>query len=144
MWDVASVYRCRLVTDGLQRRPHRRRDDPHVLVLDPKQAEPKLVTPVGVAAGKRQRSEERPDRRVDRLAPQYATAKHADVAALIGLIGHARRNDAVVILVQQGQYGVQNPQYDPSQGSLFLVRLSGDQPRVIGISPGRSGIKYIW
>jgi hypothetical protein len=54
------------------------------------------------------------------------------------------RNDAVVILVQQGQYGAPNPTPDPTQGMLFLVRVTGDHPHVVGVSPGRSQIKYVW
>jgi HEAT repeat protein len=55
-----------------------------------------------------------------------------------------KRADVAVFLVQQQQIGVPNPQPDPSQGMLFLVRLTGDQPHIIGVSPNRSGIKFVW
>jgi hypothetical protein len=54
-----------------------------------------------------------------------------------------KRADLAVFLVQQNQVGVPNPNPDPTQGMLFLVRL-GDQPHVVGISPNRSGIKLVW
>jgi hypothetical protein len=44
-------------------------------------------------------------------------------------------------VVQQQQFGQPN-QADPSQGNLFLVRLTGDQPRVIGLNQNRQGINY--
>ena len=43
-----------------------------------------------------------------------------------------------VFLVQQQQVGAPNPN---AQEILYLVRLTGDQPHVIGVSPGRAGIK---
>ena len=51
-----------------------------------------------------------------------------------------RRPEVVVLLVQPGQVGVPNPTPDATQGHLFVVRLTGDQPHVIAVSPGRTGI----
>ena len=47
----------------------------------------------------------------------------------------------VLFVLQQQQFGAAN-QMDGTQGSLFLVRLTGDQPRVVGINQNRQGIKY--
>jgi hypothetical protein len=55
-----------------------------------------------------------------------------------------KAGDLGVFLVQQANIGAPNPNPDPTQGILFLVRLTGDQPRVIGISPGRSQLKFVW
>ena len=49
--------------------------------------------------------------------------------------------ELIVFVVQQQQIGVPN-QADSSQGNLFLVRLSGDQPHVIGINQNRVTIPY--
>jgi HEAT repeat protein len=49
--------------------------------------------------------------------------------------------DVVAFIVQPQQIGASNPNPDLSQGNLFLVRLSGDQPLVIGLSQGRSGFR---
>ena len=54
-----------------------------------------------------------------------------------------KQADLTVILVQSEQIGAPNPP-DPTQGILFLVRLTGDQPRVVGISPGHNQIRYVW
>ena len=53
-----------------------------------------------------------------------------------------RPSEVVVLLVQQNQIGAPNPTPDPSQGMLFVVRLTGDQPHVIAVSPGRSGLRF--
>jgi hypothetical protein len=57
--------------------------------------------------------------------------------------GLPNKSDVLVFIVQPQQVGVLNPNPDLTQGNLFLVRLSGDQPFVIGLSQGRSGIKII-
>ena len=59
-----------------------------------------------------------------------------------------RPSDVVVLLVQQNQLiqnqlGITFAAPDPTQGILFLVHLTGDQPRVIGVSPGRSKIPVL-
>jgi hypothetical protein len=51
------------------------------------------------------------------------------------------KSDVLAFIVQPQQFGVSNPTPDLSQGNLFLVRLSGDQPSIIGLSQGRSGLK---
>jgi hypothetical protein len=51
------------------------------------------------------------------------------------------KSDVLAFIVQPQQFGVSNPTPDLSQGNLFLVRLSGGQPSIIGLSQGRLGLK---
>jgi HEAT repeat protein len=51
------------------------------------------------------------------------------------------KSDILAFIVQPQQIGALNPNSEPNQGNLFLVRLSGDQPSVIGLSQGRSGFR---
>jgi len=57
-----------------------------------------------------------------------------------------RPSEVVVLLVQQNQLiqqnqlGISFAAPDPTQGILFLIQLTGDRPRVIGVSPGRSKV----
>ena len=59
---------------------------------------------------------------------------------------YAREGEAIVLVVQAQQVG-QPVQLDPSNGTasnghLFLVRLTGDGPRVIGLNQNRQQIRY--
>jgi HEAT repeat protein len=51
------------------------------------------------------------------------------------------KSSIVAFIVQPQQLGVSNPAPDLSQGNLFLVRLNGEGPVVIGLSQGRSGFR---
>ena len=55
-----------------------------------------------------------------------------------------RRPDVVMLLVQQIPIGAPASTPDPSQGHLFVVRLTGDQPHVIAVSPGRTNLPTDW
>ncbi len=49
--------------------------------------------------------------------------------------------ELVLFVVHQVQIGATD-QTDATQGNLFLVRLNGDQPHVIGINQNRQGVTY--
>jgi len=51
------------------------------------------------------------------------------------------KSEVLAFIVQPQQIGASNATPDLTQGNLFLVRLSGDQPVVIGLSQGRSGFR---
>ncbi|HVS35019.1 MAG TPA: HEAT repeat domain-containing protein [Gemmataceae bacterium] len=68
---------------------------------------------------------------------QGAAVTADDIRFLAGF----KAGEVIVISVQPLQVGVP-PSVDPSQGSLFLVRISGDQPRVVGMNQNRQGIVY--
>ncbi|HBI46403.1 MAG TPA: hypothetical protein DDY78_26660 [Planctomycetales bacterium] len=55
--------------------------------------------------------------------------------------GLPNKSDDLVFIVQPQQIGVINPNLEVTQGNLFLVRLGGEQPSVIGLSQGRSGFR---
>ncbi len=50
-----------------------------------------------------------------------------------------QKAEVLVFIVQPQQLGASNPSPDFGRGNLFLVWLGGEQPFVIGLSPGRSG-----
>ena len=54
---------------------------------------------------------------------------------------HYKPGELVLFVVHQVQIGTTD-QTDATQGNLFLVRLNGDQPHVIGINQNRQGITY--
>ena len=51
--------------------------------------------------------------------------------------------DVLVLQVQQIQPGVVGAP-DASQGHLFLIRLTGDQPRVVGVIPMQGGLPIVY